>query len=38
MLEMPDDKLALAVASGQIIELADDDDEDDDENDGAEEN
>ncbi len=40
MLEMPDDKLALAVASGEIIELIDvvkDDDEDDDENDGTEE-
>jgi hypothetical protein len=35
---MPDDKLALAVASGEIIELADDYDEYDDENDGAEEN
>jgi hypothetical protein len=41
MLEMPDDKLALAVASGEIIELIDlvnNADEDDDENDGTEEN
>ena len=36
MLEMADDKLALAVASPDIIEVADDDDEDDDENDEEE--
>ncbi len=36
MLEMPDDKLALAIASGEIIELADEDDKDDDEHDDAE--
>ncbi len=33
---MPDDKLALAIASGEIIELAAEDDKDDDEHDDAE--